>query len=98
MLKSRAQRAGFALAIAGCVLLVVGLSLAAYDAWSFSSRRIPTRLFSRWWESALGDRNYDGAWLTAWGTYLTAVGVYVWLLHERTIGRVWHWIGSGQRS
>lgn len=96
-LRTQAQRAGFAVFVVGLALLLFGIGQICHYTWSYTSNRILQKSIATWWGSVTHDAwDYDDFPVAAWGTYLTVVGLYLWLLYEPTFARAWRWIRSGE--
>ncbi|HHA2661886.1 hypothetical protein [Stenotrophomonas maltophilia] len=88
---------------AGAVILVVGVAVLAWGLVSILADlslrnfgRALERLVETWWGSVIQDRwDYRKYPAAAWGTYLSLIGAYLWLLHQRTLGRLFEWIRTG---
>lgn len=83
---------GLVLAL-GAILLAAGLIEIANDIsrWNFVER-----FFERWWASISGTGGrYERSSLTAWGTYMTALGYLLSFGYDRITSRLIGWIRTG---
>lgn len=88
MLNTRLQRTGLTLAVAGLLLLGVGLVYGEVDR------------LNQFWRYVAHDyrRYHDGAALVFYGFWTCSAGLYLWFAYPVTLGRLLSWIRAGKRA
>lgn len=78
----------------GVLMTFIGLAVAVADAGSY---RTIDKVMTVWWNSLTGSgSSYRRSALLGWGTYLAIAGAILSFAYEPTVGRLLHWIRSGE--